>query len=221
MKSLHYVALSLALAVGLIAPSQSLLAQGSYRDLQEDKANLTVAQEMVEGLKFRSLNFSRGGRSTAVTGVVGQPLVYYMGSTGGGVWKTEDAGNNWTNVSDGQFGVGAIGAIAVAASDPNVVYVGTGSGCPRGNISVGDGIYRSTDAGKTWKHVGLRNAGQIGKVRVHPKNPDLVYVAALGYIFGPNEERGIYRSKNGGESWEKVLYLNDRTGFVDIAHGSD
>jgi photosystem II stability/assembly factor-like uncharacterized protein len=204
---------ALVLALGAV----DLLAQGSSRDFQEDKANLTVPPEMIEGLKYRSLNFSRGGRSTAVTGVPGQPLVYYMGSTGGGVWKTTDAGNNWTNVSDGHFGVGSVGAIAVAASDPNVVYVGTGSACPRGNISVGDGIYKSTDAGRTWKHVGLRNAGQIGKVRVHPADPERVYVAALGTVFGPNEDRGIYRSKDGGQSWEKVLFVSDRTGFVDVA----
>ena len=199
------------------SPSRNLDAQGSYFDLEENEANVTVPHSLIEGLTYRSVGFSRGGRSTAVAGVHGQPLVYYMGSTGGGVWKTTDAGNNWTNVSDGYFGVGAIGAIAVADSDPNVVYVGTGSACPRGNISVGDGIYKSTDAGKTWKHIGLRQAGQIGKVRVHPENPDLVYVAALGHIFGPNEERGIFRSADGGENWEKVYFINDQVGFVDLA----
>ncbi len=111
----------------------------------------------------------------------------------------------------------SIGSIAVADSDPNVVYVGTGSACPRGNISVGDGIYKSTDAGKTWKHIGLRQAGQIGHIRVHPNNPDLVYVAALGHIFGPNEERGVFRSKDGGETWEKILYINEETGINDLA----
>ena len=163
-----------------------LRAQGSYNDYVEDPANVKVDPSLLSALKFRDVGFSRGGRSTAVTGVPGQPLVYYFGGTGGGVFKTVDAGNNWTNVTDGFLGAGAIGAVAVAPSDPNVVYVGTGSACPRGNISVGDGVYKSTDAGKTWKHVGLRQAGQVGKIRVHPQDADLVYVAALGQIFGPN-----------------------------------
>ncbi len=192
-------------------------AQGSYNDYVEDPANVVIDPSLLSGLKFRDVGFSRGGRSTSVTGVPGQPLVYYFGGTGGGVFKTLDAGNTWANVTDGFLGVGAIGAIAVAPSDPNVVYVGTGSACPRGNISVGDGVYKSTDAGKTWKHVGLRQAGQIGKIRVHPQNADLVYVAALGQIFGPNEERGVFRSKDGGRSWEKILYVSEKTGVVDLS----
>jgi photosystem II stability/assembly factor-like uncharacterized protein len=192
-------------------------AQGSHFDYEEIEANVTVRPELLEGLTYRSLEFSRGGRSTAVAGVPDEPLVYYMGATGGGVWKTTDAGNNWFNISDGFFGVGSIGAIAVADSDSNVVYVGTGSACPRGNIATGDGIYKSTDAGKSWKHTGLRQAGQLSKIRVHPDNPDLLYVAALGHIFGPNEERGIFRSTDGGETWEKVLFVSEREGFFDLA----
>ncbi len=199
----------------LIGPA--LLAQGSARDYEADEANLTVPEAMLENLEFRSVGFSRGGRSTAVTGVRGNPLVYYFGGTGGGVFKTSDAGNNWKNVTDDYLGVGSIGAIAVADSDPNVVYVGTGSACPRGNISNGDGIYKSTDAGETWSHIGLPDAGQIGRVRVHPRNEELVYAAVLGNMFGPNEERGIYRSENGGESWEKILFVSEYTGFVDLA----
>ncbi|HVS14159.1 MAG TPA: glycosyl hydrolase [Thermoanaerobaculia bacterium] len=194
-----------------------LLAQGSAHDHAAADANLVVDPQRLAGFDFESLNFSRGGRSTAVAGVKGQPLVYYFGSTGGGVWKTTDAGNSWTNVTDGYLGVGSVGAIAVADADVNVVYVGTGSACPRGNISNGDGMYRSTDAGRTWQHIGLEDAGQIGRVRVHPGNPDLVYVAALGNIFGPNEERGVFRSKDGGATWEKVLFVSERTGFVDLA----
>jgi hypothetical protein len=201
----------------LLSGAEPLLAQGSYNDYVEDAANVKVDPSMLSGLKFRDVGFARGGRSTAVSGVPGQPLVYYFGGTGGGVFKTVDAGNSWANISDGFLGVGAIGAIAVAPSDPNVVYVGTGSACPRGNISVGDGIYKSTDAGKTWKHVGLRQAGQIGKIRVHPQDADLVYVAALGQIFGPNDERGVFRSKDGGKTWEKVLYVSDKTGVVDLS----
>ncbi len=196
---------------------QKLLAQGSHRDYEEIEANVTVSSSLLDGFSFRALDFSRGGRSTAVAGVPGQPLVYYMGASGGGVWKTSDAGIQWENVSDGYFGVGSIGAIAVASSDPNVLYVGTGSACPRGNVSAGDGIYKSTDGGKTWKHIGLRQAGQIAEIRVHPQDPDRVYVAVLGHIFGPNEERGIFRSEDGGDTWEQVLYISDRTGFVDLS----
>ncbi len=191
--------------------------QGSQLDYEENAANLRVDPSLLDGLQYRSVGFSRGGRSTAVAGVPGQPLVYYFGGTGGGVWKTTDAGNNWENVTDGSFGVGSIGAIAVAPSDPNVVYVGTGSTCPRGNISVGDGIYKSTDAGKTWEHIGLRNAGQIGRIRVHPHDADLVYVAALGHLFGSNPERGVFRSTDGGTTWKNVHFISERTGVVDLA----
>jgi photosystem II stability/assembly factor-like uncharacterized protein len=206
-----------ALLLACLMLSSWLQAQGSYNDYVEDAANVVVDPSLVSGLKYRESGFARGGRSTAVAGVPGQPLVYYFGGTGGGVFKTVDGGNSWKNVTDGFLGVGSIGAIAVAPSDPNVVYVGTGSACPRGNISVGDGVYKSTDAGKTWKHVGLRQAGQIGKIRVHPQNADRVYVAALGQIFGPNEDRGVFRSKDGGTSWEKVLYLSEKTGVVDLS----
>lgn len=200
-----------------MASAGAALGQGSHRDYEANPANLTVEPGLLEGLEFRDVGFTRGGRSTAAVGVPGQPLVYYFGGTGGGVFKTTDAGKNWKNVTDGYLGVGSVGAIAVAPSDPNVVYVGTGSACPRGNISTGDGVYKSTDAGKTWTHIGLREAGQIGKIRVHPRDPDLVYVAALGHIFGPNEERGVFRSKDGGGAWEHVLPISDRTGVVDLS----
>ena len=182
-----------------------------------DTANITVNPELYKGLEFRSIGPYRGGRVTAGTGVSGEPFTFYMGSTGGGVWKTEDAGNSWANISDEFFKVGSIGAVAVAESDPNVIYVGTGSNAPRGNISPGNGIYKSTDAGKTWKHMGLPGAGQIGRIRIHPENPDLVYAALLGNLFSPSEERGVYRSKDGGESWEKILYLDQDTGSVELA----
>ena len=212
MKRLGFLTLCAFVASAALAA-----AQGSYNDYEENADNVQVDHALFEGMEFRAVGFSRGGRSTAATGVSGQPLVYYFGGTGGGVFKTSDAGNNWTNVTDGFLGVGSVGAIAVAPSDPNVVYVGTGSACPRGNISTGDGVYRSTDAGKTWKHIGLRDAGQVGKIRVHPDDPDHVYVAALGHMFGPNEERGVFRSTDGGETWEKVLFIDDRTGVVDLS----
>src|SRR5262245_22158701 len=168
-------------------------------------------------LRYRALDFTRGGRVTAVTGVPTQPLTYYFGSTGGGVWKTTDAGVTWRNVSDGTFEAGSIGAITVADSDPSVAYVGTGSACPRNNISVGVGMYRSRDGGLTWTHAGLREAGQIGRIRVDPADPNLVYVAVLGNVFGPSNQRGVFRSKDGGGTWERVLVLNDRTGAIDLA----
>ncbi|MEM6702515.1 MAG: glycosyl hydrolase [Acidobacteriota bacterium] len=204
------------LAISLLAVTGAW-AQGSAWDYEPDEKNQIIPPEALVGFDFQSLGFSRGGRSTAVSGVLGDPLTYYFGGTGGGVWKTSDAGNNWTNITDGYMGVGAIGSIAVADSDPNVIYVGTGSTAPRGNISNGDGIYVSTDAGKTWRHSGLKDGGQIGKIRVHPTNPDVAWAAVLGNIFGPNEERGIYRTQDGGKTWEKILYLNERTGFVDIS----
>jgi hypothetical protein len=159
----------------------------------------------------------RGGRSTAVTGTPDRPHTFFMGSTGGGVWKTDDAGASWRNVSDGFFDVTAIGAIEVADADPNVLYVGTGSACIRGNVSTGRGVYRSRDGGDTWTFVGLADAGQVGDLAVHPDDPDLVYVAALGHPFGKNDTRGVFRSRDGGETWENVLFLNDSTGAVDLS----
>jgi hypothetical protein len=157
---------------------------------------------LFKALSYRNIGPYRGGRVTAVTGVAGDRDTFFMGSTGGGVWKTSDGGVTWRNVSDEAFTSASVGAIAVASSDTNVVYAGTGSACVRGNTSPGDGVYRSTDAGKTWKHVGLREAGQIGQIRIHPKDADLVYVAAVGHAFGPNKERGLFRSRDGGGTWE-------------------
>ena len=190
---------------------------GAQPGAPEAARHVTVDPALFDTLEYRQLDFSRGGRSTAVTGVRGQPLVYYFGSTGGGVWKTVDAGQSWNPVSDAAFEAGSIGAIAVADSDVNVIYVGTGSACPRGNVSPGIGMYRSTDAGKTWRHAGLPEAGQIGKIRVHPTNHDLVYVAVLGNLFGRSAPRGVFRSKDGGESWEHVLAVSDQTGAVDLS----
>ncbi len=184
---------------------------------QSRDANTTVEPMLYGALEFRSLGFSRGGRSTTVTGIPGDPLIYYFGSTGGGVWKTTDAGRTWGNISDAFFEAGSIGAIAVAPSDSNVIYVGTGSACPRGNVSPGIGIYKSVDTGRSWKHVGLRDAGQISRIAIHPTNPDLVYVAVLGNVFGASRTRGIFRSSDGGLNWENVLYVDDRTGASDLS----
>ena len=183
---------------------------------QLENENTIIEPSFLDGLEYRSIGPYRGGRVTAVEGTASSPFTFYMGSTGGGVWKTENAGETWENISDGFFKAGSIGSVEVADSDPNVIYVGTGSDAPRGNISAGIGVYKSTDSGKTWKHSGLRHGGQIGKIIAHPNNPDLVYAAVLGNIFGPNEERGVFRSKNGGETWENILFINDKTGAIDI-----
>ena len=167
-------------------------------------------------LKYRNIGPFRGGRSVAVSGVTSQPSVYYFGATGGGVWKTTDGGVNWSPVSDGQFKTGSVGAIGVSESDPNVVYVGMGEPDVRGNASHGDGVYKTTDGGKTWKNVGLQNTYHIGAVRVHPRNPDVVYVAALGHLWGANEERGVYRTTDGGKTWKQVYTRGKNAGAVDL-----
>src|SRR5258705_423112 len=170
-----------------------------------------------KAIQWRLIGPFRGGRSTAVAGVASQPMVYYFGGTGGGVWKTTDGGINWEPVTDGSvFGTGSVGAIGLSDSDPNTIYVGMGESAIRGNVSHGDGVYKSTDAGKTWKRVGLEDSRQISRVRVHPKNPDIVFVAAQGHVWGPNEQRGVFRSKDGGKSWEKVLYRSNKAGACDL-----
>jgi photosystem II stability/assembly factor-like uncharacterized protein len=170
-----------------------------------------------DALKLRQIGPFRGGRVDAVVGVPGEPLVYYFGGTGGGVFKTTDGGHVWTPMTDGQINFGSIGSIAVADSDHNVIYVGTGESAIRGNASHGDGVYKSVDAGKTWTHVGLEDTEQIGQIRIDPKDPNLVYVAALGHMAGPNAERGVFRSKDGGKTWQKVLFKSDKAGAIDLA----
>ena len=175
------------------------------------------AMDLLESMRFRCIGPTRGGRVVAVAGHPTKPGVFYFGAVAGGVWKTEDAGTTWLNVSDGQLKTGSVGAIAVSDSDPNVVYAGMGESCIRLDVSYGDGVYRSGDGGETWTHLGLDDTRHIGAVRIHPKNPDLVYVAALGHAFGPNEERGLFRTRDGGKSWEKILYRSDRAGAVDVS----
>jgi photosystem II stability/assembly factor-like uncharacterized protein len=179
-----------------------------------------AAEQQVEpsaygGLKWRLVGPFRGGRVITVAGVLLQPNTYYFGAVGGGVWKTMDGGNTWDPLFDKQS-VSSIGAIAISDSDPNVIYAGSGEACIRGNISHGDGVYKSTDAGKTWTNVGLHDTRHIGAVIIHPTDPNIVYVAALGHTYGANTERGVFRTRDGGKSWEKVLYLDDRTGAIEI-----
>ncbi len=175
--------------------------------------------DLYQDMEWRNIGPFRGGRSGAVHGVTSDRFTYYMGTVGGGVWKTTDAGITWNNISDGAgFGTSSVGAIAVAESDPNVVYVGMGEHAVRGvTTSHGDGVYRSTDAGKTWTHVGLERTRAISRIRIHPKNPDLVYVAAQGAPYGANPERGIYRSQDGGATWEQVLHVDENSGASDLS----
>jgi photosystem II stability/assembly factor-like uncharacterized protein len=166
--------------------------------------------------KYRSLGPDRGGRVTAVAGTVAQEGLFYLGATGGGVWRTTDYGTSWENVSDGFFETPSIGAITIAQNDANVIYVGTGSDGIRSNVILGKGMYKSIDGGDSWQHIGLRDAGQIGEVAIHPDNYNIVYVSAIGNPFKPNAERGIYKTSNGGESWEKVLFVSNQVGFYDV-----
>ena len=202
IKSILIVALSALIALSL----QPVLAKD------------VVDPALLEAKKWRFVGPFRGGRATTAAGVVGDTQTYYMGATGGGVWKTDNAGISWYNISDEYFGVGTIGAIAVSESDPNVLYVGTGEAPIRGvTTSHGDGIYRSTDAGKTWRHIGLDKAGQISRVRIHPTDPDTAWVAVQGQIWGPSKERGIYKTTDGGVSWKQVLYVDEETGGGELA----
>jgi photosystem II stability/assembly factor-like uncharacterized protein len=174
------------------------------------------ATNPLQDVHYRSIGPFRGGRVTAVAGIPSQPQTYYFGATGGGIWKTTDGGAMWVPVSDGQIATGSVGALAVSESDPNIVYAGMGEACIRGNASPGDGVYKSTDAGRTWKHMGLEKTQQIGAVAVNPRNPNIVFVAALGHQFAANEERGVYRSLDGGTTWKQVLTRGPKAGAVDI-----
>src|SRR5919206_521076 len=169
------------------------------------------------GMEWRSIGPNRGGRSIAVAGSASRPLEYYFGAVGGGLWKTTDGGQTWRPVTDGQLRSSSVGAVAVAESNPDVVYVGMGETCFRGNIMQGDGVYRSSDGGKTWTHLGLAETQAIAKIRVHPRNPDVVWVAAFGHPAGPSAERGVYETTDGGRTWRKVLYRDDKTGAIDLS----
>ena len=189
--------------------------QAQRRKTKTQDNTLNYDQSLYAGIQWRSIGPYRGGRAGTVSGVIGNDNLYYMGTAGGGVWKTEDAGNSWSCISDGFFG-GSIGAIAVSASDPNVIYVGEGEQTLRGNVSSGKGIWRSTDAGDTWQFLGLPESEHISRIRIHPSNPDIVYVAAIGNLWKPNTQRGVFRSTDGGKSWEKILYVSDKAGAGDL-----
>jgi photosystem II stability/assembly factor-like uncharacterized protein len=200
-------AISLALLIS-IPRSQPLTAQGDTNQL--------VPLNAYKDLRWRSVGATRGGRVTAYSGVRQQPHTFYFGGVGGGVWKTDDAGISWQPISDGQIGTGSIGSIDVAPSNPNHIWVGTGSAAIRSNVIIGRGVYKSTDAGNKWELMGLKDSGQIGGIKVHPFNTNTVWLAALGSPFGPNDERGIFKTTDGGKTWKKTLFVNNETGGRDI-----
>lgn len=208
MKNTLYFPLLALLLLG----SNALFSQ---KNKKADTSPPAFEEQLFEGVKWRSIGPFRGGRAGTAVGVSHNPNLYYMGTAGGGVWRTQDAGSTWECISDGYFG-GSIGAVAVAESDPNVIYVGEGEQTLRGNVSSGWGLWRSTDAGKTWKQIGLKGSEHIGRIRIHPNNPDVVYVAAIGNLWKPNDVRGVYRSKDGGENWERILFESDKAGAVDL-----
>ena len=202
--ALGVLALTAALATGLDAQSQPA-------------SPASPADALLATYTWRSIGPNRGGRSIAVSGVKGRANEAYFGAVGGGLWKTTDAGNNWAPVTDNQITSSSVGAVAVSESNPDVVFIGMGESCIRGNIMPGDGVYKSSDAGKTWAHVGFRNVEAISKIRIHPSNPDVVYVAALGNYHGPSDDRGVFKSTDGGKTWKKTLFRDGKTGAVDLS----
>lgn len=203
-----FIALLMVAFVAFDGTSQRRKSKSSSNTISYDA-------KLYDGMKWRNIGPFRGGRSAAVTGVPGKPNLYYMGATGGGVWRTKDAGSTWENITDGYFG-GSIGAVAVSEWDNNVIYVGGGEVTVRGNVSSGWGMWKSVDAGDTWEEIGMKNARHIPRLRIHPKNPDLVYAAVLGDLYKSSTERGVYRSKDGGKTWERILYANADAGAVDL-----
>jgi len=211
MKNYSWISV-LLLSIFTFAIHFDLLAQ---RRRSNTVPTVNYDDKLYNALEWRSIGPYRGGRSAAVTGVPGNSNLFYFGGTGGGVWRTKDGGQNWENISDGYFG-GSIGAVAVSEWDNNVIYVGGGEVSVRGNVSYGYGMWKSTDAGETWKHIGLDNSRHIPRIKIHPKDDNLVYVAVLGDLFKSSNERGVYRSKDGGKSWERILFANQDAGAVDL-----
>jgi photosystem II stability/assembly factor-like uncharacterized protein len=200
--------LALLISFLFLQPTQNLWGQ-------RKKNAISFSDSLYNGMEYRSIGPFRGGRAGTVSGVANNPNLYYMGTAGGGVWKTTDAGNSWENISDGFYG-GSIGALAVSESDPNIIYVGEGEQTLRGNVSSGKGLWKSLDAGETWDFIGLKDSEHISRIRIHPTDPNLLYVAAIGNLWKPNETRGVFRSKDGGKNWEKILYVSDKAGAGDL-----
>lgn len=188
----------------------------AFVDLSFAQSTHEIPASFYEKMEWRNIGPYRGGRSLGCTGSPGRPLEYYFGATGGGLWKTVDGGNDWFPVTDGQITSSSVGAVAVAETNPDIVYIGMGEVQLRGSITQGDGVYKSTDGGKNWRHLGLQETQAVSRIRIHPTNPDIVYVAALGHPYGENEERGVYKTTDGGNTWKKVLYVSDKAGAVDL-----
>ncbi len=207
-----------ALALVATTALQSVPVQAQAPAAAQTPAPPATPEAAVLGTyRWRSIGPNRGGRSIAVSGVKGRPREAYFGAVGGGLWKTTDAGNNWAPVTDGQLSSSSVGAVAVSESNPDVLVIGMGESCIRGNIMPGDGVYRSSDAGKTWANVGFRNVEAISKIRIHPTNPDIIWVAAFGNYHGPSDDRGVFKSTDGGKSWKKTLFRDNKTGAVDLS----
>src|SRR5436190_1460872 len=215
-RTVRFAILALSLAFGCVTLAQRA-AQRFASSNDSVQTNPTYDPSLFSALRWRNIGPNRGGRSIASTGVVKRPLEYYFGAVGGGLWKTIDGGTTWNAVTDGQIHSSSVGAVAVSESNPDVVYIGMGESCIRGNIMQGDGVYKSNDAGKTWTQIGLADTQAISRIRIHPTNPDVVYVAAFGHPAGPNEDRGVFRSKDGGKTWTKILFRNNQTGAIDLA----
>jgi photosystem II stability/assembly factor-like uncharacterized protein len=190
---------------------------GATRDAQTAAVPAAIDPALLKGYQWRSIGPARAGRSIAATGVKGRPKEAYSGQTGGGLWKTVDSGQTWVPVTDGQIHSSSVGAVAVSETNPDLVWIGTGESCIRGNIQPGDGIYKSSDAGKTWTHMGFRDSDAISRIRIHPTNPDIVFVADFGRYGTPSDERGVFKTTDGGRTWRKVLFKDNKTGAVDIA----
>jgi photosystem II stability/assembly factor-like uncharacterized protein len=204
---------------GVLAAACALawgLAPDAAGAQQTPGAEQPIPAGLFKGLTWRSVGPARGGRSIAVAGSASRPFEYYMGATGGGLWKTTDGGETWKPVTDGKIGSSSVGAVAVCEANPDVVYLGMGESELRGNVMQGDGVYRSADGGKTWTHVGLETTQVIAKLVVAPGGCDDVYAAAFGHLYGKSADRGVFHSADGGKSWQKVLYRDDHTGAIDL-----
>src|SRR3954462_15693285 len=210
LRSFFVFAAVLAVSAGwTVSPRPELAAQSAPSADALDPA-------MVTAFKWRSVGPDRGGRSIAVSGVKGRPREAYFGAAGGGLWKTTDGGAKWAPITDGLLTSSSVGAVAVSESNPDIVYIGMGESCIRGNIMAGDGVYKSTDAGKTWTHIGFTDSEAISKIRNHPSNPDVAFVADFGRYGKDSDERGVFKTIDGGKSWKKVLFRNGKTGAVDV-----
>jgi len=212
------IRISLVLPVAALAFAGGLtLDLGASRNTQAPAATSQIDPAMLKGYQWRSIGPTRAGRSIAASGVKGRPKEAYSGQTGGGLWKTVDGGETWLPVTDGQIHSSSVGAVAVSETNPDLVWIGMGEQCIRGNIQPGDGIYKSTDGGKTWTHMGFKESDAISRIRIHPTNPDIVFVADFGRYGIPSDERGVYKTSDGGKTWRKVLFRDNKTGAVDIA----